>query len=570
MQSNLRENLILLIFLIWAFLIGGRLYFIQVLGSQDFQVAAGDRQIAQTIAPKRGEIFMQDRDGGLTPLAINKKWVSVYAVPRLIGKDQAPELALRLARILGLDQEVVLRRLSKPNDPYEPLKDRLSEAEIKTLGEIDEPGIRTSSQWGRFYPLKEVSAPVIGFLGFRNNVRVGQYGLEEWWEKELAGRAGLLRASRDSLGNLVNLPGGLFQVPQDGADLVLGLDSHISLTAQGILEDLVDKWQADSGQILVMDPKTGLFKALVSVPSFDPNYYNEYGAKSFLSPFHQLAFEPGSVFKPITFAAALDSKALTPQDTFEDPGEVKIGPETIRNSDGKAHGRVNMTQVLEQSLNTGAIFALETMGPDTFKNYLKEFRFGVKTGLDLAGEVSGDIANLDTGRPINFATASFGQGISLTSVQLIRALAAVANGGSLLKPRIVEKIIDSKDRELQAFGPQILGKVISQDTSARLTAMLVSVVENGFGRKAGVPGYWVAGKTGTAQIPDPERGGYLPDKVIHTFVGYAPAYDPAFIALIKLDGPKGVRFASDSVAPAFRKLATFILNYYEIPPEREE
>lgn len=552
-------------------MLGARLYFIQIEKTAEYRAKAQSNQtVAKQSLFRRGEIFMQDQQEELTPLAINKQWFNIYAVPAEIKPDRLDSLARQAAELLDLDPDLVRNRLAKAGDPYEPLKQRLEEKEAKAVvKQLNSPGIRISADWGRFYPLDELSAHTVGFVGFQSARRVGQYGLEEYWDKDLQGAFSPLPSNFDALGNLVSWTKQGLTGAQSGSDLVLSLDPNISARAGDILKDLVQSRQARGGQIAIMDPQTGFLKALVAYPSFNPNQYWQYEAEKFLSPFYQLTFEPGSVFKPFTFAAALDTASINPQDTFQDPGQVRIGPETVRNFDGRSHGTVTMTEVLELSLNTGAIYVLEQTGEESFKNYLKKFGFGEKTGLRLKGETGGDISNLDSGRPINFATASFGQGISVTPIQLIRAFSAIANGGYLYRPQLVEKIV-RPDGQITEFKPQLLEKVISSETASRLTAMLVSVVENGFGRKAQVPGYWVAGKTGTAQIADPEKGGYLPDEVVHTFIGYAPAYDPAFITLIKLDGPKGIRFASDSVAPAFAELAKFILNYYQIPPSRSQ
>lgn len=553
-------------------LIGARLYFIQVQSAPYYlkQAQANQSSAAKEQVFQRGEIFMEGELGNLVPLAINKKWYEVYAVPQKIKPDKVEELSKKLALILGMKPETILQRLNKPNDPYEPLKDGLTEQEVEALrAQVDSPGIQIAARWGRFYPLQELAAHTVGFVGFKDNQRQGQYGLEEYWDEELSGRPTLLRGTFDAFGHFIHWAAGSLTGVRQGADLILSLDANISLAAQDILKKLVKKWDAVSGQIVVIDPRTGFLKAMVAYPSFDPNRYSQYPLKSYLSPFYQLSFEPGSVFKPITFAAALEVGAISPNETFQDPGQVKIGGKTIRNFDGRSHGTVTMTRVLELSLNTGAIYVQNKIGPQVFKNYLKKFGFGKKTGIRLAGEVGGDISNLDTGRPINFATASFGQGISVTELQLVQAMSAIANGGYLYRPKLVRQI-RFPDGSKKDFQPEKLEKVISSKTASQLTAMLVSVVENGFGRKASIPGYWVAGKTGTAQVARPDAPGYLEGKTIHTFLGFAPAYDPVFLALIKLDEPKGIRFASDSVAPAFAELGKFILNYYQIPPSRKQ
>jgi len=304
---------------------------------------------------------------------------------------------------------------------------------------------------------------------------------------------------------------------------------------------------------------------LANYPDFNPN---EYAKVEDISFFKNSAvsdqFELGSVFKPITMAMGMEEKAVAPDTTYEDKGIVSIGSWYIQNSDGKAYGTRTMTQVLERSLNTGVVFVQQKISKDNFKKYVKNFGFGDKTGVDLSGEAAGDTRNLKTNGDIEFANMSFGQGIAVTPIQMISAISALANGGVLMKPRVVdEKIYADGERQIT---PSIeAGRVVSKETALALTKMLVSVVENGYD-KAKVPGYLVAGKTGTAQIPEKGKKGYSED-TIHTFVGYAPAYSPRFSVLIKLDRPRGVRFAAESLTPVFSDIMSYLLSYYEVPPD---
>ena len=279
----------------------------------------------------------------------------------------------------------------------------------------------------------------------------------------------------------------------------------------------------------------------------------------------QEIFEPGSSFKPITMAMGLDLGAITPQTTFKDEGSREAAGYRIKNFSEKIFGTVTMSQVLEKSINTGAMYVQDIVGDDNFLNYIINFGFGQKTGVDLPGEVYGGISNLYKGRKINFLTASFGQGIAVTPLQLINAYSAIANGGKLMRPYAVEKIIKEGGSE-EMTQPEIVAIPISEKTAAKLKSMLVSVVDNGFD-KARINGYDIAGKTGTAQIPD-GKGGYLDNEYIHNFVGFAPAFDARFVILIKIDRPKGITFAADSLSPTFKEITQYLLNYYGIPPTR--
>ena len=329
---------------------------------------------------------------------------------------------------------------------------------------------------------------------------------------------------------------------------------------------MLKKWEASGGSVIVQDPNTGKILAMADRPSFDPNSYKDFPTANFLNRNVQEVFEPGSSFKPITMAMGLDLGKVTPQTTFTDSGYIEIAGYKIKNFSEKVFGLQTMSQVLEKSINTGAMYVENSVGDDNFLNYVINMGFGQKTGIDLPGEVNGDITNLYSGRKINYLTSSFGQGIAVTPIQLINAYSAIANGGKLMKPYVVDKIIVDGGQEV-VTKPEVVGIPISEKTSNKLKSMLVSVVDNGFD-KARIKGYDIAGKTGTAQIPD-GKGGYSEDEFIHDFLGFAPAYNPKFVILIKIDRPKGIQFAADSLSPVFRNIAAFLINYYNIPPTRQ-
>jgi cell division protein FtsI/penicillin-binding protein 2 len=336
--------------------------------------------------------------------------------------------------------------------------------------------------------------------------------------------------------------------------------------AEKLLEGAKENLEFESAEIVVMEPNSGKILALANSPAFDPNNYSEVkDLEVFQNSSVQKFFEPGSVFKPITMAAALDQGKITPQTKFVDQGFVKIKSDTISNFANKVWGEKTMTEVLEWSINTGAVFAEQQLGHDAFLEYLKRFGFFDKTGIDLQGEVSSQNQELKKSYEINFATAAFGQGIEMTSIQLARAFSAIANGGKLMKPYLVDKIFENgKMIETQ---PQIQNSsVISQKTASQLTLMLVNVVQNGYGKLAGVQGYYIAGKTGTAQVP--EKGTYSPDKTVQSFIGFGPALDPKFLILVKLYNPKA-KTAEYSAAPIFGELAKYIIDYWKIPPDYE-
>lgn len=549
-----------------------RLFTLQIVKHSFYKtLASTQHQTFQTVYPLRGEIFMKDKHTNsdsrslLFPVAINKDFWTIYAVPKDI--DDTEETVEKLSPLLGLDKTVLGERLSKKDDPYEPLKNKVDEEIANKIKALNLKGINFEEESWRYFPANELACQIVGFVGFSGDKKVGRYGVEEYYEKDLAGKTGFIEAKKDSLGESIPVADRILSEPEDGVDLILTIDPNVQFFVEQKLKETIENLQAPSGTIVVMEVKTGAIKAMANWPNFDPNKYNEVeNPRLFLNPAISEAYEPGSIFKPITMAGALNEGAITPSTTYEDKGFTEVDGKIIKNALDRAEGIQTMTQVLEKSLNSGAIFAQQKLGKDDFKKYVEKFGFGQKTGIDLSGEEKGNTSNLKKNRNVEYATASFGQGIAVTSIQLIAALSAIANDGVLLRPYIVEKII-YKNGEEKITQPKEIRRVISSETASRLTAMMVSVVKNGYSKKAGVPGYSIAAKSGTSQIPDLEKGGYT-DETIHTFGEFFPAYNPQFSLLIKIDKPKGFRFSSDSITPLARQLAEYILNYYEIPPSQ--
>jgi cell division protein FtsI (penicillin-binding protein 3)/stage V sporulation protein D (sporulation-specific penicillin-binding protein) len=528
----------------------------------------------------RGSIYFSDLSLGARKIAAtNRKSFYLYIDKNINLGD---EIILNLASILKEETSVLKSQLSqipRKGSVYFVVARNLTREQSDRIRDLKIDGVNTAQEVNRFYPQASMAAHILGFVGFDGNQRVGQYGVESFYDNILSGLErppNLLdgKVYLDILNFLgLKSTGEKADTEEDagtatGSDIILTIDQNVQSLAESKLDALLKKWNAPSGSIIIQEPNTGEILAMAASPAFDPNNYSDYKLENFINPNVQEIFEPGSSFKSITMAAAIDTGAVTPETTYYDTGEVKIGTYSIKNFNEKANGTQTMRQVLQHSLNTGAIFAQRQTGDDNFLNYVVGFGFGQKTGIDLSGEVLGNISNLYSGRKINFATASFGQGIAVTPIQLINAYSAIANGGKLMRPHVVREIIYS-DGSRKVIKPQIIGMPITQNTSNQLKSMLVDVVEKGFD-KARVNGYEVAGKTGTAQIPD-EKGGYLKDnQFIHNFVGFAPAYNPRFTILIKMDRPKGIKFAADSLSPVFGDITRFLLRYFNIPPTRPE
>ncbi|MBI2011029.1 MAG: penicillin-binding protein 2 [Candidatus Colwellbacteria bacterium] len=523
----------------YAFLIFN-IYNLQVTKSEFYQAQAESiNRLAGFLTPYRGEIYFTDKDGSRIPAAINKEYPAIFIVPEEV--ENPAEAAEFLASISGRDEVELLNILNKSDDPYEPIVKRATEAQIELVNQADIKGIKIGSDHSRFYPLGAVAAHLLGFTSVDVENPGGRYGLEAYQEEQLGGEAGFTNGDRLSRA-------------EPGQDLYLTIDRNIQVQAENTLEKLITDYGAQGGTVMVADPRTGKILAMSSYPDFDPNNYGQFPVANFLNPAVQAVYEPGSIFKVITMASALDAGKITPNTTFYDSGSLTLNGKTIKNWDLKAHGTVTMTNVIEKSINTGAAFAERALGNQNFYNYLVKFGLKEKTEIDLPSEIIGSLLPLEEDqREINFATASFGQGISMTPIQLLTAISAIANHGVMMKP-----YVDAREE------PEEIGRVVSEDASRKVVGMMVSAVNKA--EIARIPGYNVAGKTGTAQVPNFATGGYT-DEVINTYVGFAPAYDPEFIIMIKMNKPAGAPLAGLTVVPAFRELAEFVINYYNIPPD---
>lgn len=566
---TIRRRILLVVFLfaLAGVILVGRLFQLQVLESRTYKVLASDQhEVQAALIPKRGSIFLKDRwDGSLHPIAKDKDIWQVYAITREIKDPDATAAAL--AETLGLPIADILNTFA--SSTYAVLsKDATPEA-VEAIKGKRLPGIGVAKAQARFYPESGMGGQVLGFVNLDDqNRRVGRYGVESAFQEELAGQYGSILIEKDAAGRRLSIGTMQLQNARDGSDVVLTLDRTIQYEACRQIADAVKQFQARSGSIIVMDPDTGAIWAMCSAPDFDPATYNEVEDVSvFNNPvtFHQ--YEPGSIFKPITLAAGLDAQLINPRTTYVDKGEEEIDDFTIRNSDKAAHGVQSMTDVLQKSLNLGTIFVQRLLGKDRFREYVQRFGFGQATGIELTPEAGGDIRPLSRAGSVFAATASFGQGIATTPIQMLAAFAALGNGGKLMRPYIVQEV-RRPDGTATVTQPQVVRQAVSTRTSRLISGMMVTVVEQGHGKRAAVPGYYVAGKTGTAQVPNPNGRGYLANATIGSFAGYAPASDPAFVMLVKVDEPKTVQFAEASAAPVFGSMAKFLLAYLHVPPER--
>ncbi len=547
----------------------GRLFQLQVVKGASFRDLAGSQYSASMAFGMydRGSIILEDVGGRRITAAGLDTGYTLAINPKQI---ENPELAYAgIARYIpSLDKADFIQRASDSSDPYEEILRRINEDVAEQLKALDLAGVLLVKERWRYYPGDNFASSVLGFVGWRGDVLAGRYGLESYYEDILA---------REPSNMYQNFFGQMFTGLHDevfgrdkamSGDLLLTIEPKVQSLAESKAALLMETWSAKQAGIVILDPSNGDVFAMALSPSFNPNKYGEEENVSvYKNSFVEDVFEMGSIMKPVTMAAALDAGVVTKETTYFDHGFVEMDNKRIENFDGEGRGRVDMQEVLSQSLNTGAVFTALELGRERFREYMYKFGFQDKTDIDLPGEVANLVANLESNKNIEFATASFGQGIAVTPLAMTRALAALGNGGYLIKPRVVKSI----EKEL-GYSEEVKtteqGRAISGKTSEEITRMLVRVVDEALLHgEIKMEHYSIAAKTGTAQIASPE-GGYYEDRYLHSFFGYFPAYEPRFLVFMFLREPVGVKYASETLARPFRDIAEFLLNYYEIPPDR--
>ncbi|HMA34978.1 MAG TPA: penicillin-binding protein 2 [Chloroflexia bacterium] len=558
-------------FLLGTVYIGVRLFQLQVLAQPEMaqRVAANITRTDQ-ILPNRG--LIHDARGFL--LAGDAQAADLYLDKTRRTEGDLHSIADLLGPIVGEAPEDLYGRIQGVTATTQLLARRLDTDSTSRVRQLLNtwPLLRTSiwldQQPRRDYPNGSFAAHVLGFADYDNQ---GQYGVEQFYDDKLAGEPGFVTAERDA--NLVPLPIGdsSQKAAIDGADLTLTLDSAVQYMAERELDNTLRSTQASSGMILIMDPATGAILALATAPRFDPNHFTDVGQDNwdiFKNPAISDVYEPGSTFKILTMAAAIDGGAVTPDTTFYCSGVINVYGATIYNSTRTAYGIESMRQGLARSDNIAIDYAATTLGEKKFYDYVQNFGIGQPTGVDLAGEVKGTLwlPGDDNYTPLNLYTNGFGQGLSMTPVQLVSAIAAVANGGNLMKPYVVSSI-SRNGQVLQTNKPTLVRRVIKPETAASVIDMLTWAVDTtDAGKLAKVPGYSTAAKTGTAQIPLP-NGTYDPNGTIASVVGFAPAHNPRFVMLIRLDRPQSSQWGGETASPAFGRLATQLFQYWKIPPD---
>ncbi|OGZ18093.1 MAG: hypothetical protein A2494_04285 [Candidatus Lloydbacteria bacterium RIFOXYC12_FULL_46_25] len=551
-----------------------RLYYLQIIHGEDF-TAEAEKQYVATLPNlfARGNIYFTEKGGRKVAAATINSGFVVSIIPKEITDKEGAYT--RLNAIIPLVREEFMIKAQKEDDPYEEIAKRVTEEDVTKIKALKIPGVQTFRETWRYYPGGSSAAQVVGFVGYNGNQLTGRYGLESYYNHVL------VRKDEDLYVNFfaelfTNINETIFdrQTEEEG-DLVLTIEPTVQSYFEKEIQSVMDEWHSDQTGGIIMDPKTGAIYAMAVNPSFDLNDYGSAkNGRIYSNPIIQNDYEMGSIVKPLTVAAGIDAGVISANTTYNDVGHITLNRKTFGNHDGRGRGPgTTMQEVLNQSLNTGVAFVVTKLGNERFADYmLKRFHLGEETGIDLPGEVEGLMTNLSSTRDIEYATASFGQGIAMTPINITSALAILGNGGVTISPHVVEEI-QYESGKVKKFSPNPPEQVLKKTTSDEISRMLVTVVDKALlGGSVRVPEYSIAAKTGTAQIyrPSAEGGGYYDDRYLHTFFGYFPAYDPKFIVFMYTYYPKEAKYASHTLTMPFIRTAKFLLHYYDIPPDRPE
>src|SRR3990167_8983557 len=564
-----RSRVILLCFVFFNLILVVKLFLVQIVHSNAYSESA-DRQYVTSVSNvyERGTIFFKDKDGQLISAATQTAGFKIAIEPNKI--IDAEDVYQKLVTAIVLDHDNFITRAKKADDPYEEVANHLSREQADAISLLKIPGVQIVKEKWRFYPGNSLASHALGLVGYKDAELGGRYGLERSYNSVL------LRTGKDLYVNFFaevfsDIQKTLFKNETSEGDIVTTIEPTVQNFLEKKLGEVKDKYQIDSVGGIIMNPTDGSIYAIGVKPDFNPNDFSQIKNVSiFSNPIVENVLEFGSVVKPLIMAGALDAKVVTPLTVYDDKGEVVVEKHTITNFDKRGRGpNTTMQDVLNQSLNTGMVFVQQKLGKERLREYLLSYGIKDKTGIDLPNETSGLVSNiLNSPREIEYANAAFGQGIALTPVELIRALATLANGGNLVTPHVVKEIKYNDGTRKENKYPTMPAK-ITKATSEDITRMLVTVmdkaIKSGLGK---LEHFSVAVKTGTAQVADNSTGGYYTDRHTHSFVGYFPAYDPKFIVFLYAVNPRGVEYAATTWTDAFLDITKFLLNYYEIPPDR--
>jgi cell division protein FtsI/penicillin-binding protein 2 len=554
-----RYRFVFLGFVFLFLLVVLRLFYWQVVKAQELSLLGQEQYgTTMTITPQRGEI--QTSDG--FPVAANKLSYQVFANPKEIANKNT--VAAILASTLQLDVASVSANLALDKF-WVPIKSSVDSKTKQQLEQMKLPGVGFNNQYQRFYPEASMAAQLLGFVGKDNNGSdKGYFGLEGFYDRLLRGKAGLAVEVHDAFGRpiLAEMNGSTGET--DGANLVLNIDRSIQFLVEQKLKDGVEQYGATSGMVGIMNPQTGAILAMATYPNFDPRSYQDYSDNLYKNPFISDLYEPGSTFKPLVMSGALDAKLVTPETKCNIcGGPVSVGGYELKTWDNKYFKDTTMVNVIQHSDNTGMVFVAQKLGLDGMINYLSKFGIGDYTEIDLQGEVSAALKPKNEWYAVDLATTGFGQGISITPIELLDSVAAIANDGVRMQPQVLAAVQDAEGNTTK-IQPKVLDTPISAGTAKVMAEIMVNAVNKGEASWARLKGYRVAGKTGTASIP--VSGHYDPNQTIASFVGFAPSDKPKFVMLVILNRPTVSIYGAETAAPIFFDIAKSLLRYYGIPP----
>lgn len=568
MRSIDRARFVLSLWFIFGLIIMGRAFYVQVIKHSYYADLASKQYVSSTpVNFDRGTIYFSNFKSTPVPAAQLRTTYRVAIDPTQIV-DQAG-LYTKLSAYISLDKALFMEKATKKNDSYEEVAKDISNDVVVLMRPKKFKGVTYVKDNKRAYTQEMIGAKVLGFVGNDGLRMKGQYGLERYYDDVL---------TRNSSDKSVNFFAELFtdiektivtNTDRQEGDIVLTIDAEAQRMLHATLLETKAAWRSDVVGGIIMDPKTGAIIAMDGLPTYNPNEYQSVkDPNSFMNHNVSGVYEMGSIIKPITMASALDAGVVTESTTYTDTGFRDLNGYKVRNFDGKPRGpNTHMQTILDKSLNVGIVFLVEQLGAKQFQKYFKNFGLGDETGIDLPGEASGLTKNLDSKVFVDSATAGFGQGIAITPIQTIRALAALGNGGTLVTPHVVDSIV-YQNGDTKKIISEDNTRVISATTSEKISRMLVHVVDTAL--KNGtykMDHYSIAAKTGTAQMVQPGRG-YYEDRYLHSFFGYFPAYEPKYIIFLFHTYPKGAEYASATLTDPFFKLVKFLISYYEVPPDR--
>lgn len=529
-----------------------RLFFIQVI-RPDVQK---DYLVTRRLYPERGKLY--DRNG--RPVVLNEVLYRLFFEPHLIVENE--KTVMKVAEILDMEQASIAGKIDKTKK-WVGVTTGVTREEREKLIQTRLPGLGFDEMWSRYYPDASLAAHIVGFVGKTDEGQdIGRSGVEGYYEKELAGLPGLVRSDVDPRGKPIFLGTQERIDPENGRNVYLTIDSSVQSIVKRKLKEGLDKADALEGCAIVANPNTLEILAMSCVPDYDPQTYFTFSETSFRNPTISEVYEPGSTFKPLILASAIESGAVTATTYFNEDGPVKIGEYSIRTWNNQYEGRITLTRALEKSSNVGMVFIGNKMGNEAVFRTITTYGFGEPTGIDLQGEIGGFIKAKNQWYPIDYATATFGQGLAVTPLQMVRAFSSIINGGKLLKPHVVSEL---RGETIQKIEPVVQGRTISQKTSDIMKKILHSTIENGETKFLKPAGYQIGGKTGTAQIA--LAGKYDDTKTIASFIGFSPIKNPQFIGLVIVKEPKASQWGSETAAPIFFEIAKELIVYYNIAPE---